>query len=131
MTGGLATEQERGWFIRPTLFTVADESATTLTCEEIFGPVLVAMAFDTYDEVIERANALPFGLTASVWTRDLGTSMRAAHDLDAGYVWVNATSAHIPGAPFGGRKQSGIGSDEGIEELLSYTQLKNVFVQYA
>jgi betaine-aldehyde dehydrogenase len=130
IAGGTA-DTRRGWFIRPTLFTVEDERASTLACEEIFGPVLVAMSFDSYDEVIARANALPVGLTASVWTRDLERAMRSVNDLDCGYVWVNASSTHIPGAPFGGRKQSGIGSDEGIEELLSYTQLKNAFIQYA
>jgi acyl-CoA reductase-like NAD-dependent aldehyde dehydrogenase len=130
LAGGRAESIGRGWFVRPTLFTVEHEAASTVACEEIFGPVLVAMAFDTYEDVIARANALPVGLTGSVWTKDLGTAMRAVHDLDCGYVWVNASSSHIAGAPFGGRKQSGIGSDEGIEELLSYTQLKNVFIQY-
>jgi acyl-CoA reductase-like NAD-dependent aldehyde dehydrogenase len=129
VTGGLV-EAGRGWFVHPTLFTVPDETSR-LACEEIFGPVLVAMAFDTYEEVVGRANALPVGLTASVWTRDLELAMRSANDLDCGYVWVNAASVHIPGAPFSGRKQSGIGSDEGIEELLSFAQLKNVFIQYA
>jgi acyl-CoA reductase-like NAD-dependent aldehyde dehydrogenase len=131
VTGGLHDDGGRGLFVRPSLFTVEDEGATRLACDEIFGPVLVAMAFDEYDEVIARANDLPVGLTASVWTRDLSIALRAVDDLDCGYVWVNASSSHIPGAPFGGRKQSGIGSDEGIEELLSYTQLKNAFIQYA
>ena len=130
VTGGLA-DAHPGWFIRPTLFAVDDERASSLASEEIFGPVLVALPFDSYDEVIARANSLPVGLTASVWTKDLALAMRSVNDLDCGYVWVNATSSHIPGAPFGGRKQSGIGSDEGIEELLSYTQLKNAFIQYA
>ena len=131
VVGGLPQRQGRGWFVRPTLFTVEEESSSSVACDEIFGPVLVAMAFDSYDEVTSRANALPVGLTASVWTRDLELAMRSINDLDCGYVWVNASSTHIPGAPFGGRKQSGVGSDEGIEELLSYTQLKNAFIQFA
>lgn len=119
-----------GYFVRPTLFAIGPDSRSKLATEEIFGPVLVAAPFDDYDEVIARANALPLGLTASVWTASLAVAMRAARDLEAGYVWVNASSSHIPGTPFGGQKQSGAGREEGIEELYSYTQAKNVFVQY-
>lgn len=114
-----------GLFVRPTLFVLEDDDIP-LVREEIFGPVLVAMAFETYEEVIERANSVKFGLTASVWTPDVRTALRAARDLQAGYVWVNTSSTHIPGAPFGGVKSSGVGREEGIEELYSYTQVKNV-----
>ena len=114
-----------GLFVRPTLFVVEDDDIP-LVREEIFGPVLVAMAFDTYEEVIERANSVHFGLTGSVWTADVRTALRAARDLRAGYIWVNTSSMHIPGAPFGGVKSSGVGREEGIEELYSYTQVKNV-----
>jgi len=121
----------RGFFVRPTLFAVEAGARSRLASEEIFGPVLVATPFDDYDGVIACANELPFGLTASVWTSNLEVAMRAVRDLEAGYVWVNASSAHIPGTPFGGQKQSGSGREEGIEELYSYAQTKNVFVQYA
>jgi acyl-CoA reductase-like NAD-dependent aldehyde dehydrogenase len=120
-----------GYFIRPTLFTV-DSSVTDfpLAREEIFGPVLVASPFDTEDEVVRRANELPMGLTASVWTQDLGRALRAARDLETGYLWVNWSSTHLPGTPFGGVKDSGVGREEGIEEIYSYTQSKNVYVRY-
>lgn len=118
-----------GWFIRPTLFTTPDDN-NSLSTEEIFGPVLVASPFDSEEDLVERANALPLGLTASVWTRDLGIAMRTTRDIEAGYVWVNWSSSHIPGAPFGGVKDSGLGREEGIEELYSYAQAKNVYLRF-
>ena len=130
LVAGGPPESGSGFFVRPTLFATNADSRSRLATEEIFGPVLVAAPFDGYDEVIARANALPLGLTASVWTASLAVAMRAARDLEAGYVWVNASSAHLPGTPFGGQKQSGEGREEGIEELYSYAQHKNVFVQY-
>ena len=129
LAGGLPQKTD-GYFIRPTLFAVEDERGVRIANEEIFGPVLVAMPFDDYDDVVARANALPLGLTASVWTRDLATALRASRDVEAGYVWVNASSRHIAGAPFGGVKDSGIGREEGLEELMSYTQSKNVYVRF-
>jgi acyl-CoA reductase-like NAD-dependent aldehyde dehydrogenase len=142
----------RGWFIRPTLFSleqggVADpglpgrgpqggtppsglEEDVAVACKEIFGPVLVAMPFDSYEEVIERANRLQLGLTASVWTRDLSRAMRAVRDLETGYAWVNWSSTHLPGTPFGGVKDSGVGREEGLEELYGYTQAKNVYIRF-
>jgi len=91
---------------------------------------LVALPFDGYQEVIDRANGLSYGLTASVWTNDLNLAMRAVRDLETGYVWVNSSSAHLPGTPFGGVKDSGVGRDEGIEELFSFTQAKNVYIKF-
>ncbi|MBV8806926.1 MAG: aldehyde dehydrogenase family protein [Sinobacteraceae bacterium] len=131
VTGGLPSQVPfpRGLYVRPTLFVLQDDDHP-LAREEIFGPVLVAVSFDSYEEVIARANRSPYGLAASVWTRELGTALRAAHDLSAGYVWVNSSSAHIPGTSFGGVKDSGIGREEGIEEILGYSQTKNVFVRY-
>lgn len=131
VAGGAPRKETPGLYIRPTLFAVETEEGSPLEREEIFGPVLVAVPFDTYDEVIARANSLPLGLTASVWTTDLSTAMNAASDLQTGYVWVNSTSVHVPGAPFGGQKDSGIGREESLEELYSFTQTKNVFVQFA
>jgi len=119
----------RGLFIRPALFDgVRPESR--LAQEEIFGPVLAAMPFTTYDEVLRIANGVSYGLSASVFTRDLGTAHRFARDVQAGYVWVNDASVHFPGADFGGVKDSGVGREEGFGELLSYTQSKNVNVRF-
>jgi betaine-aldehyde dehydrogenase len=118
----------RGLFVRPTLFDqVRPESR--LAQEEIFGPVLAAMRFTTYDEALNIANGVSYGLSASVFTRDLGTAHRFARDVQAGYVWVNDASVHFPGTDFGGVKDSGVGREEGFGELLSYTQSKNVNVR--
>lgn len=119
-----------GWFIRPTLFALEQGDDLPVACDEIFGPVLVAMPFDAYEEVIERANALPLGLTASVWTTDLNCAMKAVHDLETGYAWVNWSSTHVPGTPFGGVKDSGVGREESVDELLGYTQSKNVYIRF-
>jgi betaine-aldehyde dehydrogenase len=133
VTGG-RIEPDRfraGLYIRPTLFALDDGGDDLpIAQDEIFGPILVASPFDDEAEVVARANALPLGLTASVWTRDLGVALRMATGLEAGYVWVNWASTHIPGAPFGGVKDSGIGRDEGIEELVGFTQAKNVYIRY-
>lgn len=118
-----------GYYVRPTLFAARRETGS-LYSEEIFGPVLAASAFDDYDDVIERANRLPLGLTASVWTRDLRTAMSAVRDLETGYAWINWSSAHIPGTSFGGVKNSGVGREEGISELEGFTQPKNVYVRF-
>lgn len=118
-----------GLFVRPAVFSeVAPDSR--LAQEEIFGPVLAVLRFADEAEAIGIANATSYGLTASVFTRDLATAHRFAEEVEAGYVWVNEVSRHIPGMPFGGVKNSGIGREEDFEELLSYTQLKNVHINY-
>jgi acyl-CoA reductase-like NAD-dependent aldehyde dehydrogenase len=130
VTGGIVlTEGEfaGGNFVRPTVFADVDPGSR-LAQEEIFGPVLAAMPFDDHDEALRIANSVRYGLTASVFTRDLRTAHRFARDVEAGYVWVNEVSRHIHGTAFGGVKDSGLGREEGIEELLSYTQSKNVHV---
>lgn len=129
VTGGLPAEPGPGYFIRPTLYAVENDEVQ-VACEEIFGPVLVAVPFDTTDAVVESANRLPYGLTASVWTNDLNTALRVTRDIETGYVWVNWSSTHIPGTPFGGVKESGLGREEGLEELYSYTQAKNVYIRF-
>ncbi len=130
VAGGLPDESRPGYYIRPTLFSAPHGQVGPLFEEEIFGPVLVAAPFDDYDEIIERANALPLGLTASVWTRDLGIAMRSVRDLQTGYVWVNWSSSHIPGTSFGGVKDSGVGREEGLSELEGFTQPKNVYIRF-
>lgn len=129
VTGGTAAARP-GYFVPPTLFTAAGGPHGPLFEEEIFGPVLVAAPFDDYDEAISLANALPFGLTASVWTSSLHTAMAAARDIQAGYLWVNWSSEHIAGSAFGGVKNSGLGREESLEEIESYTQHKNVYIRF-
>jgi betaine-aldehyde dehydrogenase len=117
----------KGWFVEPTVF--ADVTPTMRVFrEEIFGPVLALIPWDDEDAMLRDVNALDYGLTASIWTRDVSRAHRAAARIEAGYIWINHTSAHFLGADFGGYKQSGMGREEGLEELLAYTQIKNVHV---
>ena len=99
-----------------------------LAREEVFGPILSVFKWSDEDVMFDAVNAVDYGLTASIWTRDLVTAHRAARRVEAGYVWINNASAHFHGAPFGGYKQSGIGREESFEELLEFTQVKNVNV---
>jgi acyl-CoA reductase-like NAD-dependent aldehyde dehydrogenase len=87
------------------------------------------MPFDDDADALRIANSVRYGLTASVFTRDLARAHTFARDVEAGFVWVNDTSKHFIGAPFGGVKESGLGREEDFEELLSYTRTKNVNVK--
>jgi acyl-CoA reductase-like NAD-dependent aldehyde dehydrogenase len=129
MTGGTAVDRA-GYFVPPTLFSADGGPHGPLFTEEIFGPVLVAAPFDDYDHAIALANSLSVGLTASVWTTSLHTALAASRDLQAGYLWVNWSSEHIAGASFGGVKNSGLGREESLEEIESYTQHKNVYIEF-
>jgi betaine-aldehyde dehydrogenase len=132
VTGGGPPEDKSlasGMFVRPTLFTdVAPDSR--LAQEEIFGPVLAVITYDRYEDAIEIANGIQYGLTASIFTSDLRTAHRFARDVQAGYVWVNDSARHFPGVPFGGFKDSGVGREESFDELVSYTQVKNVNINF-
>jgi len=130
--GGAPVEHpglERGMFVRPTLFDDVPTDSR-LFREEIFGPVLVATPFDDYEEVLAVANDTSYGLTASVFTNDLALAHRFARDVEAGFVWINDVAKHFPGVPFGGFKDSGVGREESFDELASYTQVKNVNVNF-
>jgi acyl-CoA reductase-like NAD-dependent aldehyde dehydrogenase len=96
--------------------------------EEIFGPVVAVLTFGDEAEAVAMANDTPYGLSASVWTRDLGRAHRVARDIEAGVVSVNSNSSVHTGAPFGGWKHSGYGRELGAESLRAYTELKNVYV---
>jgi betaine-aldehyde dehydrogenase len=117
----------KGFFVEPTVFAdVTDDMR--IAREEIFGPVVSVLRWSDEDDLLARVNALDVGLTASIWTHDLDRAHRLASRVEAGYVWVNGASTHHVGVPFGGVKQSGIGREESIEELLACTQIKNVNV---
>jgi betaine-aldehyde dehydrogenase len=119
----------KGFFVRPGVFDHVRPDMR-LAQEEIFGPILAVLEFETYDEAVKIGNSVRFGLTASVFTKDLNTAHKFARDVEAGFVWINDSARHFLGAPFGGYKDSGVGRDEDTEELLSYTQVKNVNVSF-
>jgi len=116
-----------GHFVEPTVFAdVTDDMR--IAREEIFGPVVSILRWSDERDVIRRVNALDYGLTASIWTHDLDRAHRMASNVQAGYIWINNASTHHVGVPFGGYKQSGMGREESIDELLACTQIKNVSV---
>jgi betaine-aldehyde dehydrogenase len=124
--GGYApTEFADGAYYRPTLVIgVAQDSE--IVQQELFGPVLVALPFDTDEEAIRLANDTPFGLAASAWTTDLVRAHRASREIKAGCVWVNDHIPIISEMPHGGFKQSGYGKDMSSYSLEEYTQVKHV-----
>jgi aldehyde dehydrogenase (NAD+) len=116
-----------GYFLKPAVFAYKDDSLK-LVQEEIFGPVAAVTAFDSFDELIARANATEYGLAAGVWTRDIGKAHNFAHTVQAGTVWINGYGMIDPAAPFGGYKMSGFGREMGKESIDLYTQVKTVWV---
>ncbi len=118
---------ERGYWLEPTVFADV-KHGMRIAQEEIFGPVLSVFKWREEDEAYAIANSTDYGLTASIWTHDLNTAFRAARKVQSGYIWVNGASGHFYGTPFGGRKNSGLGNEEGLEELYSYTETKTIHV---
>ncbi|MGE8944185.1 aldehyde dehydrogenase family protein [Leptospira interrogans] len=116
-----------GFFVEPTVFADVTDNMR-LAREEIFGPVVSILKWSDEDDLMSRVNGLEYGLTSSIWTRDLGRAHRLASRVQAGYVWINDAATHYVGVPFGGYKQSGMGREESLEELLACTQIKNVQV---
>jgi betaine-aldehyde dehydrogenase len=125
--GGRPASRDRGYFVEPTVFAdVAD--GMTIAKEEIFGPVLAVLGWRDVDDMVARANSTDYGLTANVWTRDISAAHGLSRRLDAGYVYVNGTGRRPTGTPFGGWKHSGLGKENCLEELLSYTREKTMAV---
>lgn len=116
---------DKGFYVAPTVFDhVTDDMA--IATDEIFGPVLSILPFESIEEVTRRANATTFGLAAAVWTRDVAKAHRIAHSVRAGTVWINCYDVFDAAAPFGGFKMSGMGRELGEAALASYTELKTV-----
>ena len=113
----------KGYFVEPTVFTdVADDMR--IAREEIFGPVISVFRWSDWDDVIARANAVQYGLTANIWTNDISQAFRTAKAVQSGLVWINGSGGRVPGSPFGGYKESGMGKEGDLSDLLSYTQEK-------
>jgi acyl-CoA reductase-like NAD-dependent aldehyde dehydrogenase len=117
----------KGYYIEPTIFLDA-RPGMKIVDEEIFGPVLCLMPFDTEEEAVSLANNSKYGLSAEIWTTDLSRAHRVAAQLDASHVTVNGGGGFGVEAPFGGIKHSGFGREGGWESILQYSRVKNVWI---
>lgn len=133
VTGGSHAPGEdlaAGYFIEPTVFDEVRHSMT-IAREEIFGPVMSILTWEDESAMMAEVNGVEYGLCANVWTNDISTALRIGDEIDAGYVWINGHGGkRFKGAPFGGFKSSGIGREHSTDEILSFTQEKNINVRY-
>ncbi len=134
LCGGKTVEMEGsrlegGYFLRPTIIEGLDANCRT-NQEEIFGPVVTIMPFDTEEEVLGYANSVEYGLSATIWTQDIVKANRMAEQIQAGVVWVNCWLLRDLRTPFGGVKNSGVGREGGLEALRFFTEPKNVCLKY-
>lgn len=133
LSGGNSLKPEgrcaNGFFIRPTVIEGLDQQCRTNT-EEIFGPVVTLQPFSNEEEAIRKANAVQYGLSASIWTQNLQRAHRVADQLEAGVIWVNTWLHRDLRTPFGGTKSSGVGREGGKEALRFFTEAKNICIKY-
>jgi aminomuconate-semialdehyde/2-hydroxymuconate-6-semialdehyde dehydrogenase len=120
---------ENGYYLEPTVIEVNDDQCR-VNQEEIFGPVVTLMPFETETEVLQMANAVKYGLSATLWTNDLKRTMRMSNHIEAGIIWVNTWMLRDLRTPFGGVKASGVGREGGFEALRFFTEAKNVCIKY-
>ena len=132
LTGGnrvfLPAPHDKGYYLEPTIFESLPYDCKT-NQEEIFGPVVTIMPFDTEEEVLMMANSTKYGLASSVWTTNVKKAHRIADQLNMGIVWVNAWLIRDLRTPFGGMKASGVGREGGLEALRFFTEPKNIFIK--
>lgn len=124
---GKAVPEGAGYFVPLTLVDNPPETARVVA-EEAFGPVLPLLRFSDLDDVIRRANDSDYGLAGAVWSNDIGQAVSIAKRLETGNVWINQNLQNTPYIPFAGRKQSGLGVENGVEGLKSFTQMKTIFI---
>lgn len=120
---------KNGYYLEPTIIEVPNDDCR-VNQEEIFGPVVTLMPFKTEDEVLQMANKVKYGLSATLWTNDLNRTMRMSSKIEAGIVWVNTWLLRDLRTPFGGVKNSGVGREGGFEALRFFTEPKNVCIKY-
>ena len=116
-----------GYWYPPTVLDGSDRSERA-HCEEIFGPVVSVVRFEDEDEAIAIANEGPYGLSGSIWSRDIGRALRTARGVETGTLSINSNSSVRYSTPFGGFKQSGLGRELGPDALRSFSEEKNVFI---
>jgi acyl-CoA reductase-like NAD-dependent aldehyde dehydrogenase len=126
--GGRPEQLDRGYFVAPTIFDSVDPAAA-IAREEIFGPVAVAIDFETDAEALSLANGLGYGLVAGVYSRDISRALSLARDIEAGSVWINGWFIGGVQAPTGGLKESGIGRERGLPGIRNYLAIKNVGIR--
>jgi acyl-CoA reductase-like NAD-dependent aldehyde dehydrogenase len=127
LTGG-GTNGDRGFFVKPTVVTGVAQT-DEIVQREVFGPVVTVQRFDDDEQAIAWANDVPYGLAASVFTRDISRALNAARLLEFGTVWINDHIPLVSEMPHGGFKQSGYGKDLSAYSLEDYTQIKHVMAK--
>ena len=116
---------ERGFWVAPTVYGDVTPDLR-LWQQEVFGPVLAVGRWKEFDQAVAMANSTEYGLTAAIWSNDITQALRMARKVRSGHLWVNGSSMHFLGVPFGGMRTSGVGREEGREELYSYTEAKTI-----